>query len=608
MAINVKKLLNQAEKEIKAGDLESAKSCFQTVLNSFPKNSKARLGIEKLKNKTHIRKKQSSLPSEQITRVLNLFNSGQVQEALITLKLLNNEYPNVPLIFNLMGACYKSMDQVEEALEMFETASNIKPDYAEAYFNQGVIYKGIGKTAEAIDQYKKAISIMPNYPDAYNNLGNAYKDLEMDSEAIESYEWSLAYKPENPIVHVNLGVIYSTFDPESALKHYQMAINIKPDYSEAYFQMGSLFRHLGNKTDSIFSYEKAIEINPDFIDAHKNLSAMKTYIKGDKQTQQMKSLLLNNDLSLQDQISLNFALAKVSEDLESKKDFFKYLNEGNNLRKQELNYSITLDKELFGKIKEVFDGYLFKVNKSNTKESALKPIFILGMPRSGTTLVEQIISSHHKVFGAGELEYISKHCINELKNHSRSKKDSFSNDSFLNIREEYLKSIENLNITKNIFTDKMPLNFRYVGFILAAFPEAKIVHLKRDAIATCWSIYKYYFKSDGNGYAHNFKDLASYFKLYKDLMSFWHKKFPNQIYDISYEKLTTNQESETRRLIDYCELDWDDNCINFHKNKRAVKTTSALQVRQEMYQGSSEAWKKYKTFLKPLIEELEAIR
>ena len=153
----------------------------------------------------------------------------------------------------------------------------------------------------------------------------------------------------------------------------------------------------------------------------------------------------------------------------------------------------------------------------------------------------------------------------------------------------------------------MPLNFRYIGFILLAFPEAKIVHLNRDPVATCWSIYKYYFKSDGNGYAHNFEDLASYFKLYKNLMGFWNENFPGQIFDISYEKLTTDQEEETKKLLNFCELEWDENCINFHKNKRAVKTTSALQVRQKMYQGSSEAWKKYKTFLKPLIDNLEAI-
>ena len=156
------------------------------------------------------------------------------------------------------------------------------------------------------------------------------------------------------------------------------------------------------------------------------------------------------------------------------------------------------------------------------------------------------------------------------------------------------------------FTDKMPMNFRYIGFILSAFPEAKIVHLKRDARATCWSIYKHYFDSSGIGYSCDQKDLAKYYGLYSNLMNFWHELYPNKIYDISYEDLTANQEEETRKLLKYCDLEWDENCLSFHKNERAVKTASALQVRKKMYQGSSEAWKKYESYLGPLLKGLKS--
>ena len=152
----------------------------------------------------------------------------------------------------------------------------------------------------------------------------------------------------------------------------------------------------------------------------------------------------------------------------------------------------------------------------------------------------------------------------------------------------------------------MPMNFRYIGFILSAFPEAKIVHLKRDARATCWSILKFYFDSEGIGFSCDQNDIVQYYKIYSDLMSFWHELYPNQIYDICYEDLTNNQEEETRKLLEYCDLDWDENCLNFHTNKRAVKTSSALQVRKKMYQGSSDAWKKYESYLKPLIKGLES--
>ena len=154
-------------------------------------------------------------------------------------------------------------------------------------------------------------------------------------------------------------------------------------------------------------------------------------------------------------------------------------------------------------------------------------------------------------------------------------------------------------------TDKMPANFRYIGFILSAFPEAKIIHLKRDARATCWSNYKYFFTDRENGYSHNFDDLVGFYSLYRELMDFWHDLYPNKIYDLCYEDLTNDQENETRKLLEYCDLDWDENCLNFHKNERAVKTASALQVREKMYQGSSDAWKEYEAYLKPLINELK---
>ena len=550
--------------------------------------------------------KKPNMTREQVESVLLLYNNGKIEEAINTIKELNESYPNVPLLFNLLGACYQSLSNFDAAMQMFQTATKLKPDYAEAYFNQGVVFKHLNKLDESIKAYKKTISLNPNYPDAHNNLGNLYKEIGNRDDAIESYEWAIAYRPDFEITHLNLGVLYSEFDQEVAIKHYQKAIAIKPGYSEAHYNLGSTLRHLGRKADSIKSYEKAIEFNPHYVDAHKNLSAMKEYKKDDPQISQMKLLLSNKNLAESDKVSLNFALSKVYEDLNNQNDFFKFLHQGNKLRKEELNYSFDDDYEMISKIREVFMLPHTKTKQSSYKTSEIKPIFIVGMPRSGTSLVEQIISSHHSVYGAGELEYLAQNSYKELKKHYASTNNVFSEKSFLYIRERYLESLSNLNVSESIITDKMPLNFRFIGFILSAFPDAKIVHLNRDARATCWSIYKYYFKSDGNGYSYNLQDLVSYYCLYDELMKFWHKLYPNQIYDISYEDLTTNQENETRNLLEYCGLDWDDNCINFHTNKRAVKTTSALQVKEKMYQGSSEVWKKYESHIQPLIKGLSS--
>ena len=231
----------------------------------------------------------------------------------------------------------------------------------------------------------------------------------------------------------------------------------------------------------------------------------------------------------------------------------------------------------------------------------MMPIFILGMPRSGTSLVHQIIDSHNEVNGVGELNTLNKIIFPFLKDDEKVKNGISKND-LLSIRQQYLDALSRLNVEKNIIVDKMPLNFRYIGFILSSFPEAKIIHMNRNPLATCWSIYKYDFR--GNAYSYNQEDIVNYYELYKDLMAFWNKLFPNKIYDVCYEDLTTNQELETRKLLKYCELDWDENCLNFHTNKTVVKTTSSMQVRQKMFQGSSEAWKKYEAYLQPLIKGL----
>jgi hypothetical protein len=297
----------------------------------------------------------------------------------------------------------------------------------------------------------------------------------------------------------------------------------------------------------------------------------------------------------------------VNEGLGKQDEFFKYLDEGNSLRKKELNYSIDQSSEVHSTIKRLFNSLPPSIIESKSfNPSELCPIFIVGMPRSGTSLVEQIISSHQEVYGAGELDTITKLASPIIKNFLAGDINHLTEQALLFIREEYLDMLSQFNTSENIITDKLPLNFQYIGFIFSAFPDAKIVHLKRDARATCWSNYKYYFKNKENGYSYNFDDLARFYGLYIDLMDFWHELYPNQIYDMCYEDLTINQEEETRKLLEYCELDWDENCLNFHTNKRAVKTISTLQVRQKMYQGSSENWKKHEAYLKPLIKSLSS--
>ena len=546
-----------------------------------------------------MKNQNSSLSKNQLNKVTKLYSAGQYEEAIVEIKSLNKHFPNVPLLFNLIGACYKELGHLEGSAQMFKNATNIKDDYAEAHFNLGAVLKILRRDHEAVESYKKAISILPNYPDAHNNLGTTFHDLGLLDEAIESLEWAIAYKADFAEAHNNLGNVMNDFGRmEAAVKCYKKAVQYKPDYAKAYFNLAIAYKDLGNKEAYLKSIEKTILLKPEWGDAHLHLSRIKNYKENDSHTQVMYSLLSSASLTLIDRIGLNFALAHTYESLENHEKQFKFLNEANRLRKKESNYSIDKDLKRFSVIKELFKNPPLALKKDS---SQIRPIFIVGMPRSGTSLVHQIVDSHHEVYGAGELTILSP-IINQFFRDYK-KEVGISNEALAVIREKYLLFLAKLNIAEKIIIDKMPLNFRHVGFILTAFPEAKIIHMNRDPMATCWSIYKYYF--NGNYYSYNQTDLAQYFLLYKDLMNFWHTLFPNKIYDLCYEDLTTNQEIETRKLLDYCELEWDDNCLNFYKNKGAMKTTSAFQVRQKMYQGSSEVWKQYEDYLQPLIKGLK---
>jgi len=543
------------------------------------------------------------LPKDQIDAVISLYANGQIQEAIAKIQNINQQYPNVPLLFNILGACYKALGQLENASKMFKNAFTLQPNYSEAYFNHGVVLKDMGELILASESYKNAIVLMPNYPDAHNNLGNIFRALGRLEEAIESYEWAIAYKPEFAEAHNNLGIVQSDMGQLGlSLKSYDKAISINPDYIDALFNLAITNKQLGNKTLSKKILEKVLKLNPDYVPAHRNLSEVKHYKKNDLQIIKMEQLISKKNLPQIDLIGLSLALSKVYEDLGDYEQQFKFLKKGNDQRKKELNYSFDLSLKLHLSIKELFKSPLPSIKKSSHSSLKFRPIFIVGMPRSGTSLVEQIVSSHSKVHGAGELEYFSA----ILSPIFTKEIDVITEKDILSIRDQYLSKISSLKFTQGVVTDKMPANFRYIGLILSAFPEAKIIHLKRDARATCWSIYKYYFDSLGSGFSFNQDDLAKYYGLYSEIMAFWHELFPNKVYDISYENLTTNQEEETRKLLEYCDLDWDENCLNFHENTRAVKTASALQVREKMYQGSSDAWKKYEAYLQPLIKGLKS--
>ena len=596
MSIKNDRLLSKAKKLVKKGEIKEARKIYINILEYSPSNKEAKIGLNRIENED-----TAQLSQEQLDYVIQLYSSGHMDKALLSIKELIQDFPNIPLLHNISGACNSALGEIDSAIISFNKAIELKPDYDEAYFNLGVAFHQTGQLGEAINCYERAISIKHAYPTAHNNLGLIALSQGQLDNALKSFEWAVAYSPEYAEAHNSLGAALQELKQfEKAKVSFKKAVALNPQYAQGLHNLAILCEIINLPDEASEYYEKALAVEPNYAEAYRNQSRTKKYKKNDPQIAQMQSIYSNDNLSISDKVHINFALAKVNEDLGNQKDFFKHLDEGSRLRKKQLNYNINETEEFHSSLIRLFSEDQPKIKQLSLGPLDIRPIFIVGMPRSGTSLVEQIISSHHSVHGAGELNNFKNIVTPALKNYIGNLTNTINEDDLLSIRSNYIKSLEDLNVSEKIITDKMPVNFRMIGLILTAIPEAKIIHLTRNPKATCWSNYKHYFANE-NGFTFDQEDLARFFILYQELMGFWHKSFPNKIHDISYERLTTHQEDETQKLLKHCELDWDNNCLNFHKNTRAVHTASASQVRQKMYQGSSDAWKKYEKFLQPLI-------
>ena len=500
-----------------------------------------------------------------------------------------------------LGNTLQELGKLDESEASYRQAIALKPDYAEAHSNLGNTLQELGRLDESEASYTQAIALKPDSAEAHSNLGNTLQELGKLDESEASYTQAIALKPDYAEAHSNLGgTLLKLGRLGEAEASYRQAIALKPDSAEAHSNLGGTLQELGRLDEAEANYTQAIALKPDFAEAHRILTLMKIFDAQDEQYSKMQELYLDKNISEEQRCHINFGLAKACEDLGDFEQAFAHYSEGNLLRKKLLNYDINQDVELFKQIKFNFPRIEKNSLESDKLSKNLMPIFIVGMPRSGTTLVEQIISSHLQVTGAGELSFATQ--FGALI--ARGLSDA-NNESLLNFRGEYLKKLQNVSNGSFIVTDKMPQNFLYIGLLAAVFPEAKIVHVKRKHAAVCWANYKQYFTSKSIGYCYELCDILTYHKLYENLMEFWGKRLSNRIYNIDYELLTVNQESETRQLIEYLGLVWDENCLLPQNNMRSVATASNLQVRQKVYQGSSEQWKKYELYLNGAFDYLD---
>ena len=577
-------------------------------------------------------------PSQaQIAAIVQLYNQGNFRDALQRGEALAQQYPDAPFLLNLLGIVNARLGNFAAAIQGLSKAIQLKPDYAEAYNNLGNALNHSGRHQEAILNIQQALKVRPNFVEALRCLGHAQSDLGQFDAAIASFFRALELEPNHAYTHNDIGSALMRIDkfeeaavcfnraielkpnyarahvnlgnllrdnrrkPDAAVVCYQRAIAIDPDFAEAHVNLGDALRSLGRVGEAIASYDRAVELKPDYVEAHTHRSALQRYEEGDPAIECMVDLLAQADRSDEERMYLNFALGKVQEDLANYDGAFAYFVEGNRLRRQRLSYELAADRKLCADLAAAFvselpemgmDGYAADTNLP-------RPVFVVGMPRSGTSLVEQILASHSQVYGAGELGLL------ERSIHATDWRSArLSENQLRSVRAAYAAGLQLMQVSEPFLTDKNPLNFWWIGFICAAMPEARVVHVARDPRATCWSNYKHCFASDVIRYAYDLEAIADYYQLYVELMGFWRQKFPGRIYDLSYERLTEDQEGETRRLLEYVGLGWEAQCLNFHETERAVQTTSSLQVRQKLFQGSSDSWQNYAAHLQPLVERL----
>ena len=530
----------------------------------------------------------------QLRSLMKVFGEARFDEANIEVERLLNKFPNSATLFNIKGAVCAGLKRFEAAIENYKKAILIKPNFADPYSNMGLALHNLSRPGEAIKLYNKAISLNPSCDTTFYNLGNALADQGNLEKALEAYKKAITINPRYAELYNNMGTVLDQQNKlEEAFEAYKTAISLKPKYPEALNNMGNVLKIQNRLSEAIQSYNEAIFAKPDYADAHRNLSTIKKYTSKDEQFVFVKNLLEGQDLPDGDRCVLGFAMAKMYDDIGNFNLAFKHLNDANRLRRAQLNYSVEEDKDLFGQLKVNQPKLeVASLSISDVKNSKLVPIFIIGMPRSGTTIVEQVISSHSKVMAAGELPHVRKLGFNLAVGSILP-----TRANIMAFRKKYLYELSKKAGRKNFITDKMPQNFRFIPLIRAALPEAKIVHLKRNAAATCWSNYWNYFETIGLRYSYNLEDTIQYFRLYQDLMKTWSLSYGDKIYNVDYEKFTKEPKTEIQNLIEYLELTWEKSCLKPQNNNHLIRTASSNQANRKIYTGSSESWKKYKPFI-----------
>ena len=512
----------------------------------------------------------------KVIEINNLIGLNNFPQALLKCESLIKKLPNNSYLLNLYGLILQQLGQVEKSIIYFQKSLSFQENNYPAMNNMANSYKNLFKFEKAENLYKKIINDDPKNIKALNNYANLKKELNQFKNAKELFLKALKIEPNNLNILLNLSSSCQSLGEISEAKKYAL---------------------------------KILNINPTHTSAHKILSTLINYSEDSGNLDEMKKLT-NNEVfekfSFTQKAEIFFALSKAYEDKNNYEKSFNFLNKGNSLIEKNYNKTLNNVEKLFDNIIKLFETIDIKYPK---KLEDKKNIFICGMPRSGTTLAEQIIASHKNVSGAGEIHYLSNIINNSLLSNLKFNKsiilDELGKSNNL-VFERYNDYLNFHNFGSKIITDKAPQNFIWIGFIKIFFPNSKIIHCFRNPKDNCFSIYKNMFFSNTMFWSYDQEKIAHYYLLYLKLMDYWKSKFKDQIYDLEYEKIVTSPEKEIKKIISFCELEWDPECLNFHKNKKTpVQTISVSQANRPIYQSSLNSSKFYSDHLSKMFKIID---
>lgn len=547
---------------------------------------------------------------KHLNLALKLQRDGQYNQAeaiyrsFIAKNMLNET------VFSQLALICAQTNRIDEAKILSLKTLEMFPDSVTSLLMMGDIYRVERNFTHAVEHYQAALRVSSNNAIAQYYLSICFAELGLLDKSIMSCKSAIKIDPKltEAVFHLGQVLIQQNNLVDSKAIYQKLALK-KEFTSRSQYMLGNICKYNGNLEDAKKHYLHALSSNPNFTQAHLTYANAHKYqsLQDPHFVQMLLQFNSNKSLPKESSINLSFALAKAYEDIKAYDNAFHYLQIGNKLRFDSFNYDINSDKKFIDNIihhfnKEAID----KVRLTNS--TSKKPIFIVGMPRSGTSLVEKIISTHTKVYGAGELEDFFRlgttSFINKSNNFLFTDLINYPKSTFNDIAKQYLLKIEGLSKDHPYVTDKLPFNMLMIGLIKIIFPHATIIHCVRNAKDNCLAIFKQNFATDNYRFAYNLTTLGKFHNCYQKLMNHWHNLFPGEIYDIEYERLVSEPEIEIRKLINACSLNWQDNCLDFNKSKGIVKTASASQVRQPIHKNSVSLWKQYEPFIGTLLKEI----